>query len=137
MPVGAREFRGFRRAFRLRVELRQRKIAKHETKLLPEMLLHRLDDGKGSSASGALIVPVLDQGSRGVRFALDEIGWAGRDLQGGHVGFSLALQALHKRHGVGGRAEQEHGIVGRRDAVAHHQWIVIDILALGPFLRHR
>ena len=65
MPVGAREFRGFRRAFRLRVELRQRKIAKHETKLFAEMLLHRLDDGKGSSASGALIVPVLDRGVTG------------------------------------------------------------------------
>jgi hypothetical protein len=52
MPVGAREFRGFRRAFRLRVELRQRKIAKHETKLLPEMLLHRLTMGKAAPQVG-------------------------------------------------------------------------------------
>ena len=74
MPVGAREFRGFRRALRLRVDLRQRKIAKHEAKLFAEMRLHRLDDGKGSPASGTLIVSVLDERDGGMRIALGVIG---------------------------------------------------------------
>ena len=74
MPVGAREFRGFRRALRLRVDLRQRKIAKHEAKLFAEMSLHRLDEGKGSPASGTLIVCVLDERDGGMRIALGVIG---------------------------------------------------------------
>jgi hypothetical protein len=74
MPVGACEFRGLGRPFRLWVDPRQRKIAKHEAKLLAEMFLHGFDDGKGGPASGTLIVSVLDQCDGGICVALDVIG---------------------------------------------------------------
>src|SRR5262245_7633958 len=50
---------------------------------------------------------------------------------------SLALQALHERNGIGWGAEQQHGIIGRSDPVTHHEWVVIDVFALGALLRRR
>jgi hypothetical protein len=76
-----REFSRLSRVFSLGVDLRQREVAKHESKTLTKMLLHSFDDGIGETTSRTLIVPVFDERHVSVRIALNVIGGCDRNLQ--------------------------------------------------------
>ena len=75
-PMRTGELRGLGRAFGIRVDLRQRKVAEREAKALAEMVLHGFDDGISKTASRALIVPIFDERGGGVRITLNVVGGA-------------------------------------------------------------
>ena len=74
------ELGGLGRALGIGMDLRQRKVAEDEPKLLAEMLLYGLDDGIGGPTRGTFVVAIFDQRNRGVRITLDVVGCTHRNL---------------------------------------------------------
>jgi hypothetical protein len=64
--LGCRELGGLGGGFRPRMRLLKRKVAEHKAKTIPKVLLHGFYNRIGSTAVGALIISILDQGHRRV-----------------------------------------------------------------------